>query len=288
MKPFMQVYKESWDRNLKVWPLFAWQVGIEILRILTLIPCLVIVFIPLWKHKADFAGGDFSRLSNTLVKLLWQSGWWKLALGMFLLYLVWWLIIEALVNGGVFGRLWAIEKEKESFSFKSYIQDGLRFFLPLIALHLLTLMVSLSVVGIPAFLIGFLGGTMGGADMGPLLLILGLLLLMIPALLILAIVMVWWLVARGYITSDHGLMESLQLSFHKCLADKGRVFWGLNLLFLLIFVALFVVSMVFGVLQAIPVLGLVFTLVNFLISTLSTAFLAVYVPSVVVSFLGEK
>jgi len=291
VKPFTQVMQDSWERNLKVWPLFAWQMGIEVLRIVTLIPCLLIVFIPLWKSKADFAGADWSRLSDSLVKLLWQSGWWKLALAMFLLYMVWWLIIEALVNGGIFGRLWAWAGSKEGFSFKEYLRDGLRFFLPLITLHLMTTAIMLLVVGVPAFLIGMAGASArSGAESGAAILpLLGLgLLVAIPAGLVLAVVAVWWLVARGYITSGHPFSESLRLSFRKCMADKGRVFWGLNLMFLLLFVGLMVVSMVFGILQAVPLVGVLFSVVNFLVSTVTTAFLAVFVPSVIVTYLDEK
>jgi hypothetical protein len=289
MKPLVEVWKESLDRTLRVWPLYAWQAGIEVMRLVTMAPVILFALAPIWKHKADFAGGDFSRFSDTLVKILWQSGWWKMALGMFALYVVWWLIIEALVNGGVFGRLWAWVGKKEPFALGTYVREGFRFFPPLIGLHLLTMAVSLVVVGVPLGLIVLAGvGDPASAGGGTVvLLVLGFLLL-IPAVLILAVVAVWWLVARGYITSGHGLTGSLRLSLDRCMRDKGRVFWGLNLLFLLIFAVLMGVNLVFSILQLIPVLGLVFSLVSFLVSMLTTAFLAVYVPSVVVTYVDEK
>jgi hypothetical protein len=289
MKPFMEVFQEALQRSFKTWQLYAWQVAFEILRYVTMIPCFVVAALPLWNHRAEFAGADLSKLSETLVKVMWESGAWVLALIMFLLYMVWWLIIEALVNGAVFGRLWAYEEKSEPFSFGKYFREGFRYFLPLIGLHLLTTAAVFIVCALAGFFV--FGAVLMLAGVG-LPKWAGILLAGIPIGLLLTVLLVfaavWWLIARGYITSDHGVMESLKLSYQKSRANKGRVFWGVNLLFVIILAATMAMGLFFGVLQHIPFVGVLFSIANLVVSTLLAAFLAVYVPSVVVAFLGEK
>ena len=289
MKPFMDVFKESFDRSLKTWPLYAWQVGFEALRVITILPCVAVALWPLWKSRAEFIGMDFSKLTDTMMALMWTSGWWMMAAGMLILYMVWWLIIEALVNGAVFGRLWAQARKGEPFVLVKYVRDGFGFFPRLIGLHLLTLVVVLAVVALAVLFTVGLSFMLGGLGLPKWA---GALLISLPVGFVVGTVLlaaaVWWLVARGYVTTDHGVMESLSLAYGKCRADKGRVFWGLNLLFLLAFAAFMVIGVVFSVLQAIPFIGVVFSLINLVVSALSTAFLAVYVPAVIVAFLDEK
>jgi hypothetical protein len=289
MKPFMDVYKESLERSFKTWQLYAWQVGFEILRYVTIIPCLAVALWPLWKSRADFAGADFSKLSDAMFALMWTSGWWMVAAGMFLLYIVWWLIIEALVNGAVFGRLWAYEEKGELFVFAKYVREGFQYFLPLIGLNLLTSIVVFVTCALAGLFVAGAVLLLAGAGLPKWA---GLLLAGLPAGLLLSILLVfvaaWWLIARGYVTSDHGVMESLKWSYRKCRENKGRVFRGINLLFVIVFAVLMGLGLVFGVLQYIPFIGVLFSIANFVISTLLAAFLAVYVPSVVVAFLGEK
>lgn len=292
MKPYLEVFKESLERSFKTWPLYAWQTGFEILRYITLLPCLLVAVWPLWKSRADFAGGDFSKLSDSLFNLIWASGWWMVALGMFALYFIWWLIIEAIVNGAVFGRLWAYRKRQEPFDAGKYFREGFRYLLPLLGLSLLAFIVSIVLTALMVLFVaglGFLLASIGlSKGAAAVLILLVSLVVGLAATVVLVVLVDGWLIARGYVTLDHGLSESLRLSWRKCFADKGRVFWGINLLFLLIFAAMMGIAIPFTLLEMIPFVGVLFNILNILVSLVMAAFLAVYVPSVVVAFIDEK
>lgn len=286
-RSFLELYREAGRVTGRLWPLYLWQAGFDAVRGVTFLVVLLFSFWPLLRTRADFVGADLRRFSDSLLSLLWHSGWWKVGLMALVAYAAFWLLLEAFLNGGVYGALWAHLRRGDSYSTAAFLDASLRHFLPLLWAHLvLGLLLGLLLGGSAAFgtgLVVSMRAARSAETVGMVLLLIGGILALSLALLLVSF---YWLSLKACLTG--GRLGPFSEAFRALRRSGWRLLRGL----LAAWATATAILLVFGgaaeVFELLPVVGPFFTLLNLVVNFAAGVFLGVYLPAVTNLFLLEE
>lgn len=298
--PLVDIYTKVWTACLALWPLFWVQFLFALLQYAALFFCLALLFGPFiqkeWGRLSEiFHPGsvpDFRPLAPDAAAYFLNGNWIGIFLGAVLLYALWWIILAALSDGGVFGAWRRYFREQELFSIKAFFNDGFRFLAQMIWLQIILFflacglglglaMVFLVLIVVLAFL-----------HPGALGIVLLCLFLGLPSLLGLAALGLFWaafrFICKSNIARGMGAWAAILEAFRNIREDRWRMGTGIGVALLTYLAVSMLARVVFGGLSLVPYLGLLFKLVDVLLGFFLALLLVVYLPSLSMAFLTEK
>jgi hypothetical protein len=297
---FFEVYGLAGRQCLKVWPLFLMKFLFMILQYVTFFLCLALLFGPfiarnmghLMEGLKDPKNYDWSSVAGDWVGMLSDGSWWFILVAVILLYATWWGLLAALEDGGVYGTFWDLAQEGRLFSFGRFFERGFKLLLPMLWLQLYLGLWVLLVVGIWGLIamiaVGFLA--LFGFPFG-LGIALGIL-LGGPCLL-------FWILfglgfgvfsylCKAYVSQGMTAGESVRTSFKKFRAQGWRVGLGM-LVALILYIAITIsIRMVFMILGMIPILGILFQILDMFIAMTLALFIMIFLSGLSVTYLQDE
>jgi hypothetical protein len=286
--------------TFKLWPLFLVRFVFGIFQYATLFICLAVLFGPIIaKLGKDILASmknpqnlDQAEWVQELVAYCLNPSWIAILVVMVLLYATWWLLLSAILDGGVFGSFWRRLTAGRLFSLKEFFKDGLRFFWPIV------------VVQVVLFLFGLLGlvvmGIVGGIGFG-LAAITGfnaIAVFFLAVIFGLALILFWILFAsfmasyslavEAGVTKELPVGLALREAFDEVKRSRFRFTLAVVLAFVIYLAASFALWIVFMPFTLIPIIGFFFSIVYNLIGGVLALFLAVFMPAIAVAFYGER
>jgi hypothetical protein len=285
---------------LKLWPLFLVRIVFAIFQYATLLFCLIVLFGPViakWGKEMlqslnDPKSLDQAEWVHELVAYCTDPSWIAILVVLVLLYSTWWLLLSAILDGGVFGCFWRYSQSGRLFSFKDFFKDGFRFFWPIVIVQsvlFLYVLLGLTVLGVVtgigiglAALFGF-----NAVVVFFLAVIFGLVLILFW-ILFAAFLSAYSLAAKAGVMKELGVGFALREAFEEIKRSRFRFTLGIVLAFVIYLAASFALWMVFMPFSLIPLIGIFFSIVENLISAVLALFLAVYLPALAVAFYGER
>jgi hypothetical protein len=286
--------------TLKLWPLFLVRFVFGIFEYATLIICIVVLFGPviakfgkeILQSMKDPQNLDQAEWLQELGGYFADPAWIAILVVLAFLYLVWWLLLSTVLDGGVFGSFWRYFQSDRLFSLREFFKDSLRFFLPLLMVKLVLFLIGLlglAAMGIIAG-IGFGLAAITGFNAAAvffLAMIFGLALILFW-ILFAAFFSVYALAAKAGVTKEMAVGTALREAFDEVKRSRLRFTLAVVLAFVMYLAASFALWMVFFPFTLIPLIGFLFTLVENLIGALLALFLAVFLPALTVSFYRER
>jgi hypothetical protein len=294
---FSEVYERVWRACLSQWPLLAVQFVFSALQFGAFLACLAILFGPLMVKYGDLLlqnpqAIDKNQFLSDCLEKFSDPVWVGLLVGMVFFYLTWWLLLSAVVEGGIFRIFWRHWQNKESFSLPVFFKEGLKFFSPMIWLQfylsLYAFGLFLVFLGMGLFLTGFLAlfhfnvvlSLLACFFLGLPLLVLG-----VAACLLLG---VYAFAAKARLTLGDAPRTALAHAYQDCKADRYRILKAGMLVFGIFFMTYIAVRLVFGILTFIPLAGLLFALVRNVLSTFLALLLQTGLSALSVRFIAER
>ncbi len=291
------VYRTAWESCVALWPVFFVRLVFVILNIGAFVLCLFLACWPLiqglinsyrnsssstfQKFIQSFKPADFSQFMPDAQGIL-------LAIGLGILFVIWWLILGAWFNGGLLARFSDYQKNGTPFSLVEFIKDGLRFLLPMIGLLILWFVIYIvsCVAGCLLFVMASIllkalsipwwvglcmavpGGVVG------LVLFMGL--------------VVFGVLATAYLVDGKGIFKALGRAGQKCFEDYGRVVWAFLLFWAFYFIFAIAFKVVATIFSSLPYVGFLFSIADFLFSIFLSVAISVYMSALAVTFSLEK
>lgn len=297
---FFEVHILAWRDCLKAWPLFLVHFLFIVLQYAALFLCLALLFGPflarniggLLEGLKDPKTHDWSALTGDWLAMVSDPTWWVILLVVILLYATWWCLLGALEDGGVFGTFWDQAREGHSFSFGRFFQWGLRMMLPMLWLQFylgllfLAVLVFWGILGL--MVVGFLA--LLGFPLG-LSIALGVL-IGAPGLLFWILFSlgfgVFTYLCKAYLALGLSAREAVRTAFSKFKADSWRVGTGLVVALVLYIGVTMAIRMVLMVLGLIPLLGILFQLLDMFIAMALALFIVIYLSGLSVAYLKDE
>ena len=287
---FLQHYKLAWDRCLKAWPLFLVQVGFQILTMGFFVVLLLLFFGPMiGRLFKDYPALDFKNIPSSYWGQLFTHDYLVYMIVLGALAFLWLIILGMLVQAGMLGRLWNYACGGTGFSLKEFFKDMSRLFAPLVGYQFVVLAAAL----IPLGLVVLAGVALyplfkdsGGAGVAAavLLVIAALCVFMLVA----ALAGAYLQIGLGHLSAGRGIMESFRLGWSSMKANGWRWLWLFLLYMVAIMGVMMAVGMVLGILELIPVLGILFAIIRMIFQTAFGIFIAVYQPVLTITYLHEN
>ena len=292
---YSDLYSRAWKVCVDLWPLWVARFLYIICNYGAFIVCVLFTFWPLISQvlQNQQAGGHLSSADYQALIMDFFGRFKDLSfLGavavLAVFYLIWWTVISAWFNGGLFGRLTAWVREGEPFSWLAFGRDGFYHLIPMVLLQLFLVVLLILILGALCF-IGFLGFLLLGLLHFP-----GFLGLVLALPLGLALILfflayqVFALVAQAGLMENGRVMEAVEKSYQSCSNDGFRVLKALLLMILMATGVLIVLTLFFKALELIPVLGILFLLVDFGLRVVFYMVTDIYFPALAVVSLSPK
>lgn len=261
----------------KVWPLLLLKFVFFIFQYATLVLCLVFLFgsfvgrnfarvIEGLKHFQDF---DWSGILEDWVHTISDPTWILIALGLSLLYSLWWLFLWAIENGGVYGTFFDLLNDGTLFSFGRFFQWGFEKFFPMVGLQFwlfLIVMVPLlfwSVVGLVVF------GLMALTGFQPAVVVL-------LGVLAGGVFLLFWVafsfsfsgfvsLSKAYVIQGTGAWDSIRAANGKFRKEGWRAGVGFAVALALYTAGSTAIRMIFMIFGFLPILGILFKILDLLV-----------------------
>jgi len=293
---FTEIYGRAWRACTALWPLLVARFVFVVANVGAMILCLLLLFGPflkdLWNAFQNSGMENpqeyFKNFeSSPLFNYFKDPAWLAIAFGMMALYTIWWMLLTTLFDAGVYRRFWAYQKNGEPLSFRGFFRDAFQYFLPMLGLVLLWLLVFIFIMAVLGFLSALLILFFHAIKLtwvGVLIFIPGTLLF----LLLMFGLVTCWLAACAYLMDGNGVFDALKKAFGKCVENYGRMVWSVFLLWLCYFIFSVVFSLVMNLLGLIPILGMIFAIMQFAVSLAFAVVFWVYIPSLMVAFSLEE
>jgi hypothetical protein len=99
---------------------------------------------------------------------------------------------------------------------------------------------------------------------------------------------VYALVARAQVSQGSTARESLREAYDLCRKNRWRIMKGTVLILVLYVIAFMAVRMVLGLFSMIPLIGILFTLLDFFVAMVVGIVVGVYIPGLTVTFIDES
>ena len=297
---FFDVYAMAWQDCRKVWPLFLVHFLFLVLQYAALFLCLALLFGPflarniggLLQGLKDPKTHDWSAVTGDWLNMVSDPTWWVILLVVIFLYTTWWCLLGALEDGGVYGTFWDQAREGRPFSFGRFFEWGFKMMLPMLWLQfylgLLYLLVLVFWAILGLMVVGFL------ALLGfPLGLSIGLgILIGAPCLLFWVLFTlgfgVFIYLTKAFLTLGLSAREAVRTAFSKFKADSWRVGTGLAVALVLYIAATMAIRFVLMVLGMIPLLGILFQILDMFVAMALALFIVVYLSGLSVTYLKDE
>jgi hypothetical protein len=297
---FSVLFQNAFQACMKMWPFLIIQslaalLNLAMLGLVLLVGCWPLIaamgqaFGDIFQNPDSYDPQEFS---NKLYSIATSDySWLGIFLGLLLLYFVWALFLEALVNGGIYGGFWRLKREGKGFSLGDFLKDALGRFLPFLgALVLLALLSFAVAVGFRAVEIG--GGFLLKAfHLGPGATLAAVVFFGVPLFLVYLVaafgVVAYSLAVKAWVGSGKGIGESLTLGWKSCRAQSWH-FTKCVLLALIGLAALFIVIQIFLLLALlVPLVGFLSLFGMLFTGAFFMVFFALYFPALSVAMLDE-
>ena len=289
-----EIYRRAWESCVALWPLFIVRFVFVVVNFGAIFLCLFLVCWPfiqtLWKVFKDSEGRNYADVIKGMdfTSFVPDVHWILMAVGMALLFIIWWVLLGALFDSGMYARLRGYQENEEPFSIRNYFLNGIQYMFPMIGLWIVWLVIFMAV------------------------LLAGFLLVLFLVILFKALSIPWWFgiilgipggfasvvvmiglgayasVAGAYLMEGKGVVSALGSSFRKCWEDYGRVVWGILLVWVIYIVFSIAFQTVMEILGHIPLLGVFFILIEFLANLVLSIAIWVFMPALAVAFSLEK
>jgi hypothetical protein len=282
LTPLSELYRTAFDCCGALWPIFILRVAFLFFNLTFLFLGLALFFWPflqfLFNHWSDLQNGNVQGIFS---EINWSSyfGDFKILIiiGLFVaFYLTFVCFFLAFFDAAVYSQMNENQKKGKAFSWGSFFEGGVKKMIPMVGLQCAWFLLVLGgIFGV--CLLGLLGALIGK--------VIGwfALLLAIPAGLGLMVVMVILGTAASlsgaYLVDGNGIWESVQLSIEKAMEHQGRAIGAVMLLGLIYFVFFISFTVVFAVLVKIPLIGILFAGLKFLVTSILAIGFNIYMTS---------
>ncbi|HVZ81704.1 MAG TPA: hypothetical protein VHE12_13020 [bacterium] len=297
---FFATYALAGRQALKVWPLFLVEFLFMVLKYGAFLLSLAVLFGPflarnmgrLLEGLKDPKGYDWSEVVGDWLGMVSDVSWWVILGVVVLLATTWWCLLAALEDGGIYGTFWDLAREGNLFSFGRFLERAFQLLLPMIWLQIyLGLFVLLAlafwvVLGLlAAGFLGLLGFPFGlGLALGVLL---GALFLLFWVLFGIGFGAFSYL-AKAYVALGVGAGDSIRRAYAKFKADSWRVGLGMTVALVLYIAVTTAIRTFFVFLGMIPLLGILFKMVDMLIALVLALLVLVLFPGLSVTYLQDE
>ena len=291
-------YEQAWKVCVELWPLLVGRFLYILLNYGAFFLCLLLTCWPVISELYQATQGG-SRLGSSDYQSLFMDfferfkdlGFLGAVFGVFFFYLIWWTVISAWFNGGLYGRLTAFVQRKTSFSWSAFIHDGFYHLIPMVLLQGLLGSVFL-LMGGSVFVMGFLGVMVylvffHSSVVFPILLVVLLVLATIVFVLFLLSYQVFSICAQASLMEDGQVGQAFKNGYEYCLENRGRILKVMAMMMVGLWAAFFLLSFVFWVLELIPFLGIIFLLISIVARVVFYMMTDVYFPALAVGLISK-
>ncbi len=287
LAPLSELYQTALNSCFAVWPILLIRMVYLFLCLMFVLGGTLICFMPLlknlfdhwndlgegnlksWMSEIDWMGyfGDFHNL--IMAALLTAIG---ITLGGFF-----WAFFDA----AVYSEIHRNQKTGKAFSLKSFLEGGIQKMIPMVGLKCAWVLVGLGMVFVLCF-----AGVLGVFIAKFLPWWIGLM-LAFPAGLIMVFISVVILTAlslsAAFLVDGHGIWDSIKAGIDRAVQHKGRAMGAVLLLGLVYMIFFLAFTGVFTVLAMIPLIGILFGIVKFFVTSLLAIGINIYMSSLSVA-----
>ncbi len=309
--PHSDCFSSAWRNCFSLWPLFLVQLGFILLQYVTLFFCALLLVGPfLEKNWPQIEEGlkdpknfDWTSMSSDAAAYFLNANWILIFLGTLILYLLWWSLLSALSDGGVYRAYWAYLQDAEKFSLREFFKNGVKFLLPILFLQTLLFMIalifflaSLILIAIAAVILGVL--LAHSPVIGILVILVGIPLILISCLLFTAFgayVFLWkaeitrikegWL---GWSGASKIAWDSMWEAGRKFMENRWRIGIGLTVAFLVYVIASFILRFFLELMGHLPFIGFIFDLLDLIAGIGMVVLFMNYMPALSTAYLLEE
>jgi hypothetical protein len=296
--PYFTDYEQAWKVCAELWPLLVGRFIYILLNYGAFFLCLLLTCWPVISGLYQAAQGG-SRLGSSDYQSLFMDfferfkdlGFLGAVFGVFFFYLIWWTVISAWFNGGLYGRLTAFVEQKKRFTWSAFIQDGFYHLIPMVLLQGLLGTVFLLIGGL-VFVIGFLGVMVYLAffhSSALLLVLLAILLVLVTVVFVLFLLsyQVFSICAQASLMEDGRVGAAFKDGYEYCLENRGRILKVMAVMMVGLWAAFLLFLLVFWVLELIPILGIIFLLISLVVRLAFYIMTDVYFPALAVGLISK-
>jgi hypothetical protein len=310
--PHSDCFSSAWSNCFSLWPLFLVQLGFVILQYVTLFFCAFLLVGPFLEKDWSLMEEGFKDPKNfdwTLVgadaaAYFINANWILIFLGVIILYLLWWSLLSALSDGGVYRAFWGHLQNAEKFSLKEFFKNGAKFLLPILFLQMLLFMISIIFFALAAILI-VIGTVVLGVLFAhsPLIIGISLFLIGVPFFII---GFLFLMAFGGYVflwkaeitrTKEEGAgpskaskiaWDSMWEAGRKFRENRWRIGIGLTVAFLVYVIVSFVLRFFLELMGHLPYIGFFFNLSDLITGLSLVVLLMNYMPALSTAYLSEE
>jgi hypothetical protein len=305
MKPntpssMFDTYTTVWKTCTTLWPLFLVQFLFLILQYVTLFLCLALLFGPfvtrnMEKISYGFShpeGYDWSPVLSDWVSLASDPTWIAIALGLVLLYITWWCLLSAMSDGGVYRSFWDYFEKGQLFDWGIFFKAAFHWMIPMLWLQFFLSLWFLGVFTVWLLLVGVAIGLLALTGFSTAAIVIVALLLGVPSLLLWVVFgmgfTVFSFLSKAHLTKGMKAPEAIREAFRKFKANNWQVGLGLVVAFL-IYVGISVfLRMGLQILSMIPVLGVLFSLLDMAVGIGLIVLMMVCLSGLSVAYLQDE
>ncbi len=309
--PHSDCFSSAWKTCFSLWPLFPVQLGFIILQYVTLFFCVLLLVGPFlqqdWSQMEDGfkdpKNFDWTSVGSDAASYFLNANWILIFLGVVALYLLWWSLLSAFSDGGVYRTFWQYFRNGEKFSLREFFKNGAKFLLPILFLQSLLLMITLALIlgilifiAIVAVILGVL--LVHSPWIGILLILVGIPMILISCLFFMAFgafIFLWK--AEITRTNEGGLgwsgasktaWDSLWEAGRRFREGRWRIGIGLTVAFLVYAIVSFVLRFFLELMGHLPYIGFFFDLVDLVAAVSLTVLFMSYMPALSTAYLLEE
>ena len=292
LTPLSELYRKAFDSCAALWPIFILRVIFLFLNLSLFILGLVICCWPLLQelmgHWDEF---NQNNLKSVMSEINWTNyfGDFKMLILIALFaafYITFVCFFLAFFDAAVYSQMNRFQKNREVFSWKSFFQCGIKKMIPMVGLQCAWLLVALGVL----FVLCLLGVL--GVFIAKLLTWWVALLLAFPtgliAVLAAMVLFTALTLSAAYLVDGHGIGDSIKKGISLAVQNKGRAMGAVLLLSLIYVIFFLAFTGVFTVLSMVPVIGILFGIIKFLVTSLLAIGINIYMSSLSVTLQLEQ
>lgn len=295
-----ETYGQCGKACSRVWPLFLLKCIFFVFQYATLFFCLVFLLGPFVSRNLDrfveglkhFQQYDWSGILEDWVQMITNPTWILIALGLFLLYSLWWLFLWAIENGGVYGTFFDLLSDGKLFSLGRFFQWGFEKFFPMIWLQFWLFLIVMvpflfwSVVGLLVL------GLMALTGFQPV--VVGLLGVLAGSLFLL-----FWIafsfcfggvvsLSKAYVIRGTGSWDSIKAAYGKFRKEGWRAGVGFVVALAIYTAGSTAIRMIFMVLGFLPILGILFKVLDLFVVMALALSLLLFLSGLGVIYVQEE
>jgi hypothetical protein len=278
-----ELYRTAFDSCVVLWPVFILRIVFLFLNLAFLALCLTIGFMPViqffMEHFADINGGNFKNIFSQMDILSWFGYSQALIIAFYITCAVFFL---AFFDGAVYNQMNRQQKEGANFYFGNFFMDGLKKTMPMMGLIFIWLFGGFLVFFAAIFTAAFLGMLVGKLLPWWIDVFLALPVGLAGLLMALTFLTAASLSA-AYLVDGRGIWGSIKEAFEKAIKHKCRAVLAMLLLWLIYLVFFIAFTVVFTVLAYIPVVGILFVMIKFLVTSVLAIGFNIYMTSLSVA-----